>query len=106
MIGLFLLTLAGLTGVTWWSLLKAKEQARTAASKACREHGLLLMDDTVMLDSVQLKKENNSRAWKLRYRFDFARDGVLHKEGIVLIAPGQRAVVSITTSSGQVIQEM
>jgi hypothetical protein len=106
MIGLLLLTLGGLAGFTWWSLLKAKEQARTAASRTCREHGLLLMDDTVVLDSVQLKKEQNSRGWRLSYRFEFAKEGVLHKEGNVLIAPGQRAVVVIKTSNGQVIQEI
>lgn len=106
MTGLLLLTLGGLAGVSWWSLLKAKEQARTAASLACREHGLLLMDDTVMLDSVRLKKEQKSRGWRLCYRFDFAREGVLHKGGNVLIAPGRQAVVIIKTSSGQVIQEI
>jgi len=106
MIGLLLLILAGVSLLTWWSLLKAKEQARTAASLTCREHRLVLMDDTVMLDSVQLKKEENSRRWKLRYRFEFAREGILHKGGHVLIAPGHRPVVMIKTSSGELIQEI
>lgn len=106
MIGLLLLALAGLAAFTWWSLLKAKEQARTAAASTCREHGLVLMDDTVMLDSVRLKKEASSRAWKLLYRFEFAREGVLHKGGNVLIAPRHRPVVIIKTSNGQVIQEI
>jgi hypothetical protein len=64
------------------------------------------MDDTVMLDSIQLKKEENHRGWKLRYRFEFARDGILHTGAHVLIAPGHRAVVIIKTSDGRVIQEV
>ena len=106
MTGLLLLTLAGLAAVTWWSLLKGKEQARSAASIACREHSLLLMDDTVVLDSIRLRGEGHSRAYCLQYRFEFARDGIPHKGGIVLIAPGQRPTVIIKTSNGELIQEV
>jgi len=106
MTGLLLLTLAGLAAITWWSLLKGKEQARSAASITCREYGLLLMDDTVVLDSVRLKKQGHTRAYRLQYRFEFARDGILHKGGSVLIAPGQRPTVIIKTSTGDLIQEL
>jgi hypothetical protein len=104
--GLLLLTLAGLAVITWWSLLKGKEQARSAASITCREHGLLLMDDTVMLDSIRLKRDGHSHAYRLQYRFEFAKDGILHKGGSVLIAPGQRPTVVIRTSNGELIQEI
>jgi len=106
MTGLLLLTLAGLASIIWWSLLKGKEQARNAASMACREHGLLLMDDTVVLNSVQLKKTGHSRAYRLQYRFEFAREGILHTGGSVLIGHGRRPTVIIKTSNGQLIQEM
>jgi hypothetical protein len=106
MIGLLVLIVAGLSGITWWSLLKGKERARHAASIACREHGLVLMDDTVVLDSVQLKNEEEIKGWCLRYRFEFARQGILHKGGSVMIAPGRRPTVVIKTASGQLIQEI
>lgn len=106
MIGLVLLILSGIAAISWWSLLKGKEQARNAASSTCREHGLLLMDDTVMLDSIHLKRDGRPRAWRLRYRFEFAREGILHKGGSVLIAPGQRPRVIIKTDNGQLIQEV
>ena len=106
MIGLIVLTFIGLGGVTWWSLLKGKEQARNAASITCREHGLVLMDDTVMLASVQLKREGPARGWCLRYSFNFARQGVLHKGGTVLIAPRRRPTVVIRTDTGQLIQDV
>jgi hypothetical protein len=105
-IGLILLSILGLASVSWWSLLKAKEQARKIASIACREHGLVLMDDTVMLDTIQLKKKGPAKGWCLRYRFDFAQQGVLHKGGSVLIAPGHRPTVVIKTTDGQLIQEI
>lgn len=106
MTGLLLLTVAGLLAVAWWRLLKGKEQARWAASVACREHGLLLMDDTVMLDAVQLTGGHDSHAYGLRYRFEFAQKGVLRKGGSVLIAPGRRPTVVIRTRNGELIQQV
>lgn len=106
MLGLILLTLAGLSATAWWSLLKSKEQARIAASSTCREHNLLLMDDTVMLDSIQLKRPRGPDSWRLRYHFDFASEGILHHGGSVLIAPGKRPTVIIKTDNGQVIEEI
>lgn len=106
MIGLLLLSLAGLGGFAWWSLVKAKEQARYYASRVCREQGLVLMDDTVMLDTVQFNKDSEARGWRLRYGFEFAQRGVLHRGGSVLIAPGKRTTVVIATSDGKLIQEV
>ena len=105
MTGLLILVLAGFAGISWWRLLKGKELARRAAASSCREHGLVLIDDTVMLDSVQLRKEDPARAWGLKYRFDFARNGVPRRGGIVLIAPGRRPVVVIPTDTGHLIEE-
>lgn len=105
MTGLFILLFAGLAAVGWWRLMQGKEAARQAAALTCRHHGLVLMDDTVMLDSVQLKRRDPVRAWGLRYRFDFAHRGILHRGGIVLIAPGRRPTVIIETDNGQLIEQ-
>jgi len=104
--GLLILVLVGVGTITWWRLLKGKELARRAAGASCREHGLVLIDDTVMLESVQLRKKDPARAWGLKYRFSFARNGVLRKGGIVLIAPGQRPTVIIETDSGPLIEQL
>ncbi len=106
MTGLLILTLAGLAAITWWHLLKGKEKARRAASITCREYGLTLMDDTVVLDSVQLKHNGHARNYSLKYRFDFAKDGILRTGGSVLITPGHHPTVIINTSDGQLIQEI
>jgi len=104
--GLLVLVLAGLAAITWWRLLQGKEVARHAASVVCRQHGLVLMDDTVMLHDIQLRKEDPVRAWGFRYRFDFAHNGILHRGGTVLIAPGHGATVVIETGEGQLIERV
>jgi hypothetical protein len=103
--GIFVLLLFGFAAIGWWRLLKGKELARQAASHACREHGLVLIDDTVMLESIQLRKEDPTGAWGLRYCFEFARNGVLRKGGVVLISPGRRPTVIIETDGGQLIDQ-
>lgn len=104
--GLVILIIVGTIAVSWWRLLNGKELARSAASTACRTHGLVLMDDTVMLDSIQFKREDPVNAWGLKYSFEFAHTGILHRGGIVLIAPGHRPVVVIETDDGPLIEQI
>jgi hypothetical protein len=106
MTGLLILSLAGLMAFAWWHLLKGKEKARRAASITCREHNLALIDDTVVLDSIRLKHNGHNRSYSLKYRFNFAKDGILRKGGSVLITPGRYPTVIINTSDGQLIQEV
>lgn len=106
MTGLLVLVIGGLAAIAWWRLLKGKELARFAAGAVCRQHGLVLMDDTVMLHSVQLRKEDPARAWGLKYHFDFAQNGVLQRGGTVLIAPGQAPTVVIEKDGVRVIEHL
>jgi hypothetical protein len=105
MTGLLFFVLFIFAALAWWRLLQGKEAARRAAGMACREHGLLLMDDTVVLDKIELTRMLHSRSYGLRYRFEFAHEGILHKGGSVLVAQGESIRVVIRTSSGQVIEE-
>lgn len=104
--GVFILIFAGTIVVAWWRLLKGKELARAAAAAICKQHGLVLMDDTVILASVQLRKEDPVNAWGLRYTFDFAHQGILHTGGAVILAPGHRPVTVIPTENGPLIEQL
>ena len=104
MIGLFIFLLLLAVALSWWRLSKAREQARSAAGAACRQHGLVLMDDTVMLESVDTRHWRGKRFIGIRYRFDFAQNGMLNHGGQVLIAPRQKALVVISTDQGQLIE--
>ena len=106
MIGLVFFVLTILAAFCWWRLVKAREQARAAAGIACREHGLVLMDDTVVLDSLDTRRWNDKRIIGLQYRFDFARNGILNKGGRVLVAARQPALVVISTADGQLIESI
>ena len=103
--GALLLLFFGLAVIAWWRMLKGKELARLTAAKACQEHGLVLMDDTVILEAIQLRKEDPVRAWGFRYRFDFAHRGILRHGGRVLLTPGRGPTVVIETDDGPLIEQ-
>lgn len=104
MLGLFIFLFLVFVLFCWWRLVKAREKARFAAMVACKQHGLVLMDDTVVLDSVDTREWRGKRLIGLRYRFDYAHNGILNKGGRVLISPARQALVIISTSQGQLIE--
>jgi len=57
-----------------------------------------------MLDSIQLRREDPVNAWGLKYRFEFARQGIRHTGGSVILAPGHRPVTVIETEEGSLIE--
>lgn len=113
MTGLILLVLAGIVAISWWQLVHGRERARSAAGKACREHGLVLMDDTVVFETVSYRSVGGSaggpagdrRLFALVYRFEFAYQGVLHRGGMIRVSPGMPTTVLITTEKGDLIEE-
>ncbi len=105
MTGLLLLILGAAAGGAWWQFLKGRERARQVAGLACRELGLLLIDDTVVLEGISRDPAARFSLLGLNYRFDFAFEGRLHRGGRVWVTPSGRARVAIETRSGQVIQE-
>jgi len=103
--GLILLILVAVIAVCWWQLLHGRERARTVAALACREHGLVLMDDTVVFETVSYRPAGEKRLFALVYRFEFAYQGLLHQGGKVQVSPGHPSTVLITTSKGDLIEE-
>lgn len=103
--GLLLMALSGLVAAIWWRLLRGKEKARRVASIMCRNHGLLLMDDTVMLSKATLFTDPFAHGYGLEYRFDFVHEGLVHTGGSVVVGSGDRARVVIPTRSGRLIEE-
>jgi hypothetical protein len=104
-LGLLLLILAGIVAMSWWQLVQGRERARSVAGLACREHGLVLMDDTVVFETVSYRPTGGRGLFALVYRFEFAYHGVLHQGGKVRVSPGMPSTVLITTEKGDLIEE-
>jgi hypothetical protein len=105
MLGLVLLIIAGVAALSWWQLVHGRERARAVAARACREHGLVLMDDTVVFETVSYRPANHKRLFALVYGFEFAYQGILHRGGKVWVMPGFATTVLISTDHGDLIEE-
>jgi hypothetical protein len=70
----------------WQDSLRAKELAREACLRACRRYGVQLLDDTVALDKLWLRRNNNGRLiLERRYTFEFTNTGISRTGGVVVM---------------------
>lgn len=70
--------------------MQAKEQAVSAASRACKQINAQLLDQTVVLTKLRLCRTNAGNMALCRlYIFDFTMDGDVRREGVITMK-GQR----------------
>jgi len=76
----------------WWGGTKARENAVARAKQVCQRQNVQLLDESVMLNQMRLKRDAAGEVRVARlYRFDFSLDGVERQQGYVLLL-GQRVV--------------
>ncbi len=71
---LLLLALGGIVGL-WLKLSVARERAVLEARRQCHQHGLQLLDETVGLRGVRLRRVNGLRMIERCYGFEVSVDG-------------------------------
>ena len=89
---------AALAAAGWflWSSLRAREAGNAAIRPACRAHGLLFLDDTVALDRIRLRRDDEGRARIERvYRFDYSDTGDNRRRGYVTLLGARVVDVSL-----------
>ena len=98
---IFLFALVGFAGVFWWKTQDVKLYALRAAKKRCDEEGLQLLDQSVVLRGVKLKRDHNGRMHTCRrFMFEFSSTGAARYRGYVEMMG--RQVVSISIEPHQI----
>ncbi|MBI5461011.1 MAG: DUF3301 domain-containing protein [Gammaproteobacteria bacterium] len=70
----------------WQQSLRARELAIHSAEELCRRQGLQLLDGTVALNALRLRRNTRGHiALQRTYLFDYSRDGDLRQQGFVLL---------------------
>jgi len=73
-------------GWFWYDSLRAREAAVETARRACMADGVLLLDDTVALSVLRLRRSASGAVALLRvYRFEFSDTGNNRLEGNVTL---------------------
>ena len=84
--------LAIIVGVAWFWLgaMQAKEVAVSAARRACEGQGVLLLDQTVAMQHLLLKRDSYGRVRLRRvYDFEFTMQGDERSHGLLEVQAGR-----------------
>ena len=89
---------AALAAAGWflWSSLRAREAGNAAIRPACRAQGYFFLDDTVALDRIRLRRDEEGRARIARvYRFDYSDTGDNRRRGYVTLLGARVEEISL-----------
>ena len=99
---LILLTALVLALLGWLETLRARERALTVARKHCQRHGAQLLDETVGLTALRLRRSAHGKlTWHRRYGFEVSLHGNDRRRGHLWLA-GDR-VMEISSPCGTLI---
>jgi hypothetical protein len=83
---LFLLVGVGVALWFWQQSLQAREIAIHSAQELCHSQNLQLLDGTVALNALRLRRNLRGHiALQRTYLFDYSQDGAVRQQGFVLL---------------------
>lgn len=78
---LFVLVIAAVVAF-WVTAMRAREAALRYANNACKQNGVLLLDQTVAMFRLGVGRDRTGRLrWRRLYRFEFTREGEERRTG-------------------------
>ncbi len=84
---LLLLILVAIGAKLWSDALRAREAALAACRRGCMAANVQLLDETVRLARLRLRRNENRRwYWERCYRFDFSVSGADRRRGHITFA--------------------
>lgn len=97
MIGQWLLFLGMLAAAgLWLGAMRSRERALASARRICAAHAVQLLDETVGLSGLRLRRHHGMLQLMLRYGFEVSVEGLDRQPGTLWMAGGR--MVSATTN--------
>jgi hypothetical protein len=91
-----LLALVAFIGL-WMKLSRAREIAMGEARRQCERHGLQLLDETVGLRHVRVRRHQGAVVFERCYEFEVSIDGDDREPGKLWMAGGDMSALSLPT---------
>ena len=82
----------------WLKLTSARERAMREARRQCQQHGLQLLDESVGLRAVRLRRVNGRRVIERGYSFDVSIDGDDREQGRLWMIGSALSGLSLPTT--------
>jgi hypothetical protein len=101
-----IILLAGIAWL-WFDSLKAREAAVRAARAACAAEGLLLLDDTVAISSLNPARDDEGRLKLQRaYDFEYSDTGNNRLHGSVVLRGHQVIVLNVGSLAAAAVRTL
>lgn len=95
--------LVAAVAAVFYDAMRLKNRATRTARRACGQHNLQLLDESVVLSSLRMQRENEN-SWMpvlLRvYRFEFSTDGSGRRQGWVKMRGARVTGVQLELEDG------
>lgn len=95
---LLLLIGMGTAVVVWLKLTRARELAVLEVRRQCQRHGLQLLDETVGLRALRVRRSVAGRVIERGYGFDVSIDGDDRQPGRLWMRAGQLSAITLPTT--------
>ncbi|MBE9561863.1 MAG: DUF3301 domain-containing protein [Proteobacteria bacterium] len=70
----------------WFDTLKCREATKVVAQRVCKQLQLQLLDDTITIIKLRVKRNKNGRlSWHRTYQFEFSNSGNNRQKGIIIM---------------------
>ncbi len=94
--------LLGAIGWFWYSSIQAREIAILAAKMRCESQGLILLDQTIVLSKIRLRRDpKGEMRFEREYQFEFSSNGDDRFEGMMILHAGRITKFLLDTPTGR-----
>lgn len=91
----------------WLSTMSSRDAARSLVAEFCRNNNLQLLDQTVALCRVAVRRKMNGNLSFVRvFRFDYSDNGFRRRDGMVWMLANQPLQISLQLDDRQVVEAL
>ena len=91
----------------WYSTMTSRDAARILVAQFCRNNNLQLLDQTVALRRVTVRRKNNGNLSFIRvFRFDYSDNGFRRRDGMVWMLANQPLQIAVQVADRQVLENL
>ncbi len=104
----FLASLLLLAAIAFWmSTMTSRDAARSLVAEFCRNNNLQLLDQTVALRRVSLRRKINGNLSFVRvFRFDYSDNGFRRRDGMIWMLANRPIQISLQLADRQVVETL
>ncbi|MCF6262795.1 MAG: DUF3301 domain-containing protein [Xanthomonadales bacterium] len=90
---------------SWLTTMRARDRARSAVARLCKQYQLQLLDQSVALAGLKIARSSRGGlTLRRQFKFDYSEDGISRKNGSIWMKGDQAEMITIERSDGDTIE--